>query len=124
MTLPDQEFSDLEKAGLEISVTCQRCHHQKLIELTPELRGRRVAGQRFRCQEILDGIPCCGIGLPTIQKQRRWVQWQAEHARKLAAMKRETKDIAARATKNPARPKPSGASLGRWMLATKDKTPR
>lgn len=79
-------FGDLEKAGLEISVTCQRCRHQKLIELTSELRDRRVAGQRFRCKETVDGIPCRGIGLPTIQ--RRWVQRQAEHSRKLAAMNR------------------------------------
>ena len=86
MELPFKTFGDLEKAGLELYVACQKCHHQTLIEVTPELRDRRVAGQRFRCQATFhDGTPCRGIGLPTIQKQRRWVRRQAEHARRLAA---------------------------------------
>jgi hypothetical protein len=89
MSLPFRTFADLEKVGLELYVTCQRCHRQKLIEVTPELRSRRVAGQRFRCKEKwYDGTPCRGIGLPTIQKQRTWARRQAEHARTLAEMNR------------------------------------
>lgn len=84
--LPFKTFGDLEKAGLELYVACQKCHRQRLIEVTAELRDRRVAGQRFRCQATFyDGKPCRGIGLPTIQKQRRWVRRQADHARQLAA---------------------------------------
>lgn len=70
-------------------MACQRCHRQTLIEVTAELRDRPIAGRRFRCQAAYhDGTPCRGIGLPTIQKQRRWAQRQAEHARKLARMSR------------------------------------
>jgi hypothetical protein len=89
MSLPFRTFADLEQVGLELYVTCQRCHRQKLIEVTPGLRGRRVAGQRFRCKgKWYDGTPCRGIGLPTIQKQRRWVCRQADYTRILAEMSR------------------------------------
>lgn len=86
MALPFKTLGDLERQGLELVVTCQKCRHQSLVPTSSAaLRGRRLAGQRFRCSEVLaSGLVCRGIGLPAIQKQRTWIRRQAEHARRLA----------------------------------------
>ena len=54
-------FSDLAAAGLEIEVTCQRCGHRAVIDDTdPALRGRPIAGRRFRSRQ------CGAVGLPSL----------------------------------------------------------
>ena len=88
-------FAELEQQALAIRVTCQRCGHQAIVDpAAPALRKRRLAGQRFRCSQLLpSGKPCGGIGLPSIEesrldrsrlsKARRWPGRAAEHGRKL-----------------------------------------
>ena len=66
-------FGDLEPAGLELTVTCQRCGHAAVVDdQAPRLRHQRLAGRRYRCQE------CGAIGLPSLGTRRL-----AEHASKL-----------------------------------------
>ena len=77
---PIVTFAELERRGLEIEVTCQKCGHRSVVNgSAPKLRDLPVAGRRFRCTRP----GCGGIGLPTIGKQRLWTQRQAEHARSL-----------------------------------------
>lgn len=58
---PPRTFADLAPAGLELQVTCQRCGHVATIDDTDaSLRGQRIAGRRFRCQQ------CGAIGLPSL----------------------------------------------------------
>lgn len=66
MALPPlRTFADLEPAGLELGVTCQKCGHQAVVDdRSPKLRNQRVAGRRFRCAQ------CGGIGLPTLGTRR------------------------------------------------------
>ena len=72
-TAPPRTFADLEPAGLELEVTCQRCGHVAVIDHTaPRLRHLRLAGRRYRCAQ------CGAIGLPTLGTRRL-----AKHARKL-----------------------------------------
>lgn len=73
--LPPRTFADLEPAGLELAVTCQRCGHQAVVDdASPALRHQSIAGRRFRCTD------CGAIGLPSLGK-RRWARQLAEHAR-------------------------------------------
>jgi predicted RNA-binding Zn-ribbon protein involved in translation (DUF1610 family) len=66
-------FADLEPAGLELAVTCQRCGHVAVVDdQAPLLRNQRLAGRRYRCQE------CGAIGLPSLDTRRL-----AEHASKV-----------------------------------------
>jgi predicted RNA-binding Zn-ribbon protein involved in translation (DUF1610 family) len=66
-------FGDLEQAGLELAVTCQRCGHAAVVDdQAPRLRHQRLAGRRYRCQE------CGAIGLPSLGTRRL-----ADHASKL-----------------------------------------
>jgi DNA-directed RNA polymerase subunit RPC12/RpoP len=75
---PGLTFGDLAREQLEIEVSCPNCGHRRLIDgSTPRLRGRRVAGARFRCEK------CGSVGLPELGKQRLWARRLAEHARKL-----------------------------------------
>ena len=70
---PPRNFADLEPAGLELEVTCQRCGHVAVIDDTaPRLRHQRLAGRRYRCAQ------CGAIGLPTLGTRRL-----AKHASKL-----------------------------------------
>ena len=70
-------FGDLARDRLAIEVTCANCGHRRVLDgAAPKLRGRRVAGARFRCEE------CGSIGLPTIGKQRAWVGRSKEFARR------------------------------------------
>jgi hypothetical protein len=70
---PPRTFADLEPAGLEIAVTCQRCGHVAVVDdQAPRLRNQRLAGRRYRCQR------CGAIGLPSLGTRRL-----AEHASKL-----------------------------------------
>ena len=71
---PPRTFADLEPAGLELAVTCQRCRRQAVIDdASPTLRHQRIAGRRFRC------MACGAIGLPSLGK-RRWAARLSEHA--------------------------------------------
>ena len=83
-------FRELAQRGLEIRVVCQRCGHEAVLDAeAPGLRNRPLAGQRFRCKEVLpSGKVCGGVGLPSIDeaglgKARRWPGRLAEQARKL-----------------------------------------
>ncbi len=83
-------FHELLQRGLEIRIVCQRCGHEALLDASaPALRNRRLAGQRFRCKQVLpSGKTCGGIGLPSIDEAglgnaRRWPDRLAEHARKI-----------------------------------------
>ena len=77
---PIVTFAELDRRGLEIEVTCQKCGHRAVVDgSAPKLRDLPVAGRRFRCTRP----GCRGIGLPTIGKQRLWTRRQAEHARAL-----------------------------------------
>lgn len=70
-------FGDLERAGLEMAVTCQCCGHQAVIDDTsPKLRNRPIAGRRYRCQQ------CGAIGLPSLGT-RRLAQRVGERLNKL-----------------------------------------
>ena len=52
-TAPPRTFADLEPAGLELEVTCQRCGHVAIVDDTaPKLRHQRLAGRRYRCQSF------------------------------------------------------------------------
>lgn len=76
---PPRTFADLEPAGLELAVTCQRCGRQSVIDdVSPGLRHQRIAGRRFRC------TACGAIGLPSLGK-RRWTARLSEHARTRSA---------------------------------------
>lgn len=66
LDLPFRTLSDLEKAGLELYVTCQKCRRQKLIEVTAKLRDRRVASQRFRTH-----VRCSWVGAQADAATRR-----------------------------------------------------
>ena len=67
---PPRVFADLEPAGLELEVTCQRCGHVAVVDdQAPDLRNQRLAGRRYRCAQ------CGAIGLPTLGTRRL-----AEHA--------------------------------------------
>jgi hypothetical protein len=73
-------FGDLDRQGLEIEVTCQKCGHRAVVDSSSQsLRSRPIAGRRFRCAQP----GCGGVGLPTIGRQRAWVGKLAEHARDL-----------------------------------------
>lgn len=82
-------FGELGDRDLEIRVVCQRCGHEAVLDAaSPSLRDRNLAGQRFRCTQVLaSGKPCGGIGLPSIDqagnlgRARRWPDRLAEHAR-------------------------------------------
>lgn len=88
-------FAELEQQALELRVTCQRCGHVAIIDPgSPALRDRKLAGQRFRCSQVLpSGAKCNGIGLPSIDAAqrgdsgltpaRRWPERLAQHAAKL-----------------------------------------
>jgi hypothetical protein len=87
---PIGTFGELEQQALAIRVTCQRCGHQAIVDPgSPPLRDRQLAGQRFRCTQLLpSGKKCGGIGLPSIEESRlgparRWPDRLAAHARKL-----------------------------------------
>ena len=82
--LPFETFGDLEQHGLEIEVTCQKCVRKRVIDHRNEsLRDWRVAGTRFRCTTVLHGgVPCVGIGLLSIGKERRWMHRLAELCRR------------------------------------------
>jgi DNA-directed RNA polymerase subunit RPC12/RpoP len=70
---PTRTFDDLEPAGLEMAVTCQRCGHEAVVDDTDvRLRKQRIAGRRYRCAR------CGAIGLPSLGTHRL-----AEHAGKL-----------------------------------------
>jgi DNA-directed RNA polymerase subunit RPC12/RpoP len=70
---PPRVFADLEPAGLELEVTCQRCGHVAVIDDTaPRLRNQRLAGRRYRCAR------CGAIGLPSLGTRRL-----AKHAGRL-----------------------------------------
>ena len=72
-TAPPRTFADLEPAGLEMAVTCQRCGHVAVVnDQAPGLRNQRLAGRRYRCAQ------CGAIGLPSLSTRRL-----AEHAGKL-----------------------------------------
>ena len=82
-------FRELEQQALAIRVTCQRCGHQAIVNPgAPGLRDKRLAGQRFRCTQLLpSGKKCGGIGLPSIEESRlgrarRWPGRLAAHAAK------------------------------------------
>jgi hypothetical protein len=85
LPVPPTTFGELERKGLEIVVTCQKCGHETVID--PDalgIRDRKIAGRRFRCSQP----SCGGIGLPTISRQRigrqrRWKARLADHADKL-----------------------------------------
>ena len=95
---PIGTFRELGERNLEIRVICQRCGHEAVLDAgSPRLRDRRLAGQRFRCTQVLaNGKHCNGVGLPSIDKPgqpdpgrpglsgaRRWPDRLAEHTRKL-----------------------------------------
>ena len=62
---PPRVFADLEGAGLELEVTCQKCGHWAVVDDTaPRLRHQRLAGRRYRCAQ------CGAIGLPTLGTRR------------------------------------------------------
>lgn len=62
---PPRVFADLEPAGLELEVTCQRCGHVGIVDDTsPRLRLQRLAGRRYRCAQ------CGAIGLPSLGTRR------------------------------------------------------
>jgi hypothetical protein len=70
---PPRTFADLEPAGLEMAVTCQRCGHEAAVDDTDvRLRNQRIAGRRYCCAR------CGAIGLPSLGTRRL-----AEHAGKL-----------------------------------------
>jgi DNA-directed RNA polymerase subunit RPC12/RpoP len=72
-TTPPRTVADLEAAGLEMAVTCQRCGHKAVVDDTaPRLRHQRIAGRRYRCAR------CGAIGLPSLGTRRL-----AEHANML-----------------------------------------
>jgi DNA-directed RNA polymerase subunit RPC12/RpoP len=72
-TAPPRTFADLEPAGLEMAVTCQRCGHEAIVDDTDvRLRDQRIAGRRYRCAR------CGAIGLPSLSTRRL-----TEHAGKL-----------------------------------------
>jgi len=57
---PPRVFADLEPAGLELEVTCQRCGHVAVVDDTaPSLRHQRLAGRRYRCAQ------CARVGSPS-----------------------------------------------------------
>jgi DNA-directed RNA polymerase subunit RPC12/RpoP len=71
-TAPPRTFADLEPAGLEMAVTCQKCGHWAVIDdKAPKLRNQRIAGRRYRCAQ------CGAIGLPSLGT-RRLAKWLAE----------------------------------------------
>src|SRR5919109_3370225 len=81
---PPTTFAELERQGLELVVTCQKCGHEAAIDASAlGIRDRKIAGRRFRCSQP----GCGGIGLPTISRrignQRRWKARLADHADKL-----------------------------------------
>ncbi|HZQ02224.1 MAG TPA: hypothetical protein VFB13_21940 [Reyranella sp.] len=89
LSKPIGTFRELAQSDLEIRVVCQRCGHEAILDAdSPALRDRKLAGQRFRCTQVLaNGKRCGGIGLPSIGnarlgKSRRWPGRLAEHARK------------------------------------------
>ena len=70
---PPRTFADLEPAGLELEVTCQKCGHWAVVDdASPKLRHQRLAGRRYRC------VQCGAIGLPSLGARR-----PARHASKL-----------------------------------------
>jgi len=78
LATPLTTFGDLARDDLAIEVTCPNCGHRRSIDGTsPQLRERRIAGARFRCEQ------CGSIGLPSIGKQKAWIRRAARHARKL-----------------------------------------
>jgi len=82
MTPAPTTFSELDRQGMAIEVTCQKCGHRAVVDSqSPRLRHLPIAGRRFRC--TVQG--CGGIGLPSIGKQRAWVRQLAEHAQSLRA---------------------------------------
>lgn len=80
MSASGTTFADLDRAGFEIEVTCQKCGQRAVIDARSRpVRDLPVAGRRFRCTQ-----PACGgVGLPTIGKQRAWVAKLSEHAQRL-----------------------------------------
>lgn len=91
-------FAELEQQALELRVTCQRCGHVAVVDPgSPALRDRKLAGQRFRCSQVLpSGAKCNGIGLPAIEKPgslapaeragltpRLWSQRLARHVERI-----------------------------------------
>jgi ribosomal protein S27E len=70
---PPRTFADLEPAGLELEVTCQRCGHVTVVDDTAQrLRNQRLAGRRYQCAE------CGAISLASLGPRRL-----AEHASRL-----------------------------------------
>jgi hypothetical protein len=62
---PPRTFADLEPAGLEMAVTCQRCGQDAVVDNTaPRLRRQRIAGRRYRCARY------GAIGLPSLGTRR------------------------------------------------------
>jgi hypothetical protein len=73
-TAPPGTFAYLAPAGLEMSVVCQKCGHEAVVDDTaPRLRNQCIAGRRYRCQQ------CGAIGLPSLGTRRL-----TEHASKLS----------------------------------------
>jgi hypothetical protein len=72
-------FGDLARDGLAVEVTCPQCDHRKTIDGdAPALRGRRIAGARFRCER------CGSVGLPSLGRPRLLsTRRLAKHAGKL-----------------------------------------
>ena len=61
---PSRTFADLEPAGLELAVTCQRCGHVAAVDDTaPRIRNQRLPalGTRRLVQRLEEGprhVPC------------------------------------------------------------------
>jgi len=76
---PRMTFGQLAREQREIEVICPNCSHRRLIDgSAPRLRDRPIAGARFRCEK------CGSVGLPSLGRQRLWVDRLARHARKLS----------------------------------------
>jgi hypothetical protein len=61
-------FGEIAAFGLEVHVSCTKCHSSRLIDLLDRLRDRCFAGARFSCTAVrLDGEICGGLGTPAIR---------------------------------------------------------
>jgi len=68
--LPFATFGDLSALGLAATLYCPGCKRRSVLEITPELRGRRVIvrGRDFRCRgRLVYGDPCGARGLLCIR---------------------------------------------------------
>ena len=85
LPLPFLTFGDLAKQGLEASVYCPSCYRTVRIEVTGELRDRRVVvpERRFRCQNIrpITGTLCGSFGFLAIEKAGTFHAAEAKRSR-------------------------------------------